>query len=699
MQLQRPTELFPLFASTTALPGVGPRLADIMKKRMGSQVIDLLRHLPVGLIDRSLRPSLSNIPDGAIASFEVLIISADIPPHNSKRPARIIAENATGQLELVFFRSQPDYLKSSLPVGEMRLVSGRVELFQGRPQMAHPDYILPLDKANEMPDFEAVYPLTAGLKPRPLRRAILAGLDRLPQMEDWISAETRRKFGWPDFVSAMQDAHYPKQASDLDAQSNGRARLAFDELLANQLALTLLRKGQAETAPGQIVIGNEALQNQLLASLPFSLTNAQQRVISEIRSDQASTHRMLRLVQGDVGAGKTLVALLAMLNAIETGGQTALLAPTEILARQHFATISKLLSALNIEVELLLGGAKTKAKQDLLARLEDGSCKLVIGTHALLTDDVHFSDLKLAVVDEQHRFGVRQRIMLGQKSKACDVLVMTATPIPRTLAMTAYGDLDNSILDEKPAGRQPIHTAMVNAERISDVVTRVKSAIAQGQRIYWICPLVEETDKLDISAAEDRYRQLAALLPEANAQLAHGKMKSDERQLAMQAFKDGTSQLLVATTVVEVGVDVPEAGIMIIEHAERFGLSQLHQLRGRVGRGSDKAACILLYQGPLSETAAARLGIMRETNDGFRIAEEDLRLRGPGEVLGQRQSGMPEFTLADLSVHSDLLAFARRMANEIIEQDPKLSHPENQPLRTLLCLFEKDNAVRYLASG
>ena len=699
MQLQRPAALFPLFASTTALPGVGPRLAEIMKKRMGAQIIDLLRHLPVGFVDRSLRPALSDVSDGIIASFEVTIISADIPPRNSKRPARIIAENETGQLELVFFRSQPDYLKSTLPVGEKRLVSGRVELFQGRPQMAHPDYILPIDKADEMPVFEAVYPLTAGLKPRPLRRAILAGLTRLPEIEDWISEDIKTKFKWPDFATAMRDAHHPARASDLDIQSPLRARLAFDELFANQLALSLLRKKQSEAAPGQSVIGDKRLQDQLIESLPFTLTGAQERVISELREDQASTRKMLRLVQGDVGSGKTMVALIAMLNALETGGQSAFLAPTEILARQHFTTISKLLEPLNIQVHLLLGGPKTKAKSEILSQLADGSCKIVIGTHALLTDDVKFADLKIAVVDEQHKFGVRQRLQLSQKAEKCDVLVMTATPIPRTLSMTAYGDLDTSILDEKPAGRQNIDTAMVNSERMADIIARLQSAIATGQRIYWICPLVEETDKLDISAAEDRHRQLTALIPEANPQLAHGKMKSEERQAAMQAFKDGVSQLLVATTVIEVGVDVPEAGIMIIEHAERFGLAQMHQLRGRVGRGNAKAACILLYQSPLSETATARLSIMRETNDGFRIAEEDLRLRGPGEVLGQRQSGMPEFTLADLSLHGDLLAFARRLATDIAVKDPQLSLPEHQNLKTLLCLFEKDNAVRYLSSG
>ena len=701
MQLHRPIELYPVFAATTVLPGVGPRLAEIMGKRIGTQIIDLLQHLPVSFIDRSARPALSEIIDGAIASFEVTIIKTDIPPAHSKRPARIIAENDTGQIEIIYFRPKADYLKSLFPVGEKRLLSGRVELFQGRPQMAHPDYVLAMDKAGDMPQIEAVYPLTAGLKPKALRRAIQGALARVPALDDWIPEETRRKLGWPDFNTAIHAVHNPQSAADLLPEAPARARLAFDELLANQLALGLVRKREADIAPGRSVIGDEALQQKLLDSLPFTPTGAQLRVLQEIRADQASQQRMLRLVQGDVGSGKTLVALLAMLNVVETGGQAALLAPTEILARQHFQTISAMLTPLGLQPELLLGGARTKAKtkQQILDRLADKSCQLVIGTHALLNDDVAFADLRLAVVDEQHRFGVRQRLMLGQKSDACDVLVMTATPIPRTLSMTAYGDLNSSILDEKPAGRQPIDTAMVALDRVDAVIERLRHALAGGQRVYWICPLVEETDKLDISAAEDRHRHLSALLPEANPQMAHGKMKADARQEAMDRFKQGTAQLLVATTVIEVGVDVPEAGIMIIEHAERFGLAQLHQLRGRVGRGSEKASCILLYQGPLSETAAARLAIMRETNDGFRIAEEDLRLRGPGEVLGQRQSGMPEFVLANLANHGDLLAYARRMATEIVAADPQLTDTAHARLKTLLCLFEKDNAVRFLASG
>ena len=464
-------------------------------------------------------------------------------------------------------------------------------------------------------------------------------------------------------------------------------------------ALGLLRRQTHKSEDGTRLKGTGALTSALLSTLPFEPTTAQTRVIDEIKADQIADMRMLRLLQGDVGSGKTFVALMAMLHALESGYQAALLAPTEILARQHHASLTAFLEHMQIEPELLLGATKSKARKDIVEKLANGTCQMVIGTHALLTDDIQFAKLGLAVVDEQHRFGVRQRLVLGQKGDGCDVLVMTATPIPRTLAMTAYGDLQVSRLDEKPEGRQEISTAVISSERIAEIVERLRQAIASQQRAYWICPLVEETDKLDVAAAEDRHRQLQAILPDIQIGLVHGRMKTDEREAEMAAFKEGRSQILVATTVIEVGVDVPEASIIIIEHAEHFGLAQLHQLRGRVGRGAAKSACILMYQGPLSEAAQARLKIMRATNDGFIIAEEDLRLRGPGEVLGQRQSGLPEFCLADLALHADLLPLARQQAEAVLEKGLSLDAPEMQAYATLLSLFERDNAVRFLASG
>ena len=699
MHIPRPTSLYRLFASTSSLPGIGPKLAGIIEKRIGGHLIDILRHLPVSLNDRRARPGVDQAEDGQLATFEILVLTADIPPAKTSRPARITAETKGGRLELVFFRARADWLRQSLPIGERRMVSGRVERFQGRLQIAHPDFITTIEKASEIPEIEPIYPLTAGLSGRILRKAILASLKALPDLDEWIDTQTLHQHKWPSHKQAFETVHHPKEVTDLLASTPARSRLAYDELLANQFALGLLRRQTHKSEDGTGLKGTGALTSALFSTLPFEPTTAQTRVIDEIKADQIADTRMLRLLQGDVGSGKTFVALMAMLHTLESGYQAALLAPTEILARQHHASLTALLEHMQIEPELLLGATKSKARKDIVEKLANGTCQMVIGTHALLTDDIQFAKLGLAVVDEQHRFGVRQRLVLGQKGDGCDVLVMTATPIPRTLAMTAYGDLQVSRLDEKPKGRQEISTAVISGERIAEIVERLRQAIASQQRAYWICPLVEETDKLDVAAAEDRHRQLQAILPDIQIGLVHGRMKTDEREAEMAAFKEGRSQILVATTVIEVGVDVPEASIIIIEHAERFGLAQLHQLRGRVGRGAAKSACILMYQGPLSEAAQARLKIMRATNDGFIIAEEDLRLRGPGEVLGQRQSGLPEFCLADLALHADLLPLARQQAEAVLEKGLSLDAPEMQAYATLLSLFERDNAVRFLASG
>ncbi|MDC6458207.1 ATP-dependent DNA helicase RecG [Alphaproteobacteria bacterium] len=706
MHPKRPAEIFQLFASTTSLAGVGAKLASVLEKRVGQHVIDVLRHLPIGLIDRSQRPSLANVDDGAIATFDCLVIKHDRPPRGVRRPYRVFCENETGALELVFFHAHDDFVAKQLPIGERRLISGRVELFQGRVQMAHPDHILPPSQASKMPVFEPIYPLTAGLTPKILRRTIADAVTRIPDLPEWIPPAIIQQHGWPDFATAMRAAHAPQNAADLLPTSPVRARLAFDELLANQLAMRMVRHSAAEATPGRAYCGNGHITSKLRASLPYEMTGAQNRAIDEITSDQAKPKRMLRMLQGDVGSGKTLVALWAMLNAMEAGAQAALLAPTEVLARQHHASIQAMLAPLDIEIGLLLGqgrgtaNAKTGtttmpvlSRKDTLEKLADGSLSLVVGTHALLSETVAFHDLGLAVVDEQHRFGVRQRILLGEKGAHVDVMVMTATPIPRSLAMTAYGDLDHSRLDEKPLGRLPIDTRVLPSDRLGDVISSLGRALSEGKRAYWICPLVEESDKLDIAAAEDRFTALARALPDITVALAHGKMKAGERDSAMQAFRDGMAQLLVATTVVEVGVDVPEASIIIIEHAERFGLAQLHQLRGRVGRSDQQSSCLLVYHGALSETAAKRLSVMRDTNDGFVIAEEDLELRGPGEFLGQRQSGMPEFVLADLAAHRDLLSLARSEAGRILEQK------EQNHMNLLLSLFERDSAVKFLASG
>ncbi|MGC6496947.1 MAG: ATP-dependent DNA helicase RecG [Candidatus Puniceispirillaceae bacterium] len=699
MHPRRPTEIFGLFAATTVLPGVGPKLAATLEKRIGTHVIDVLRHLPVGLIDRRARPGLDAVADGSIATFEILVIKHDKPPPGTRRPWRVICENETGQIDLIFFHARDDYVSRMLPAGERRIVSGRVELRQGRPQMAHPDHIVRPDAPENMPQIEPVYPLTAGLSPKALRRAIEGAMQRIPRPREWIAPAVIDQKNWSDFATAMDKVHHPETAEDLLPAAPARARLAYDELLANQLALMLVRRAASDSMPGRSFNGTGALTTALVKALPFRLTGAQERAITEIAKDQASESRMLRMLQGDVGSGKTLVALHAMLHAIESGAQASLLAPTEVLARQHHATINAFLAPLGMEARLLLGQGRSGSaeRRAIMDGLANGDVQLVVGTHALLSESVSFANLGLAVVDEQHRFGVRQRILLGQKGEGVDVIVMTATPIPRSLSMTAYGDLDHSRLDEKPAGRLPIDTRALPLDRLGDVVARLGSAIAAGRRAYWICPLVEESEKLDVAAAEERAATLARALPDVKVALAHGKMKSAERDTAMNQFREGAAQLLVATTVVEVGVDVPEASVIIIEHAERFGLAQLHQLRGRVGRGHDASSCLLLFAPPLSDLATQRLDVMRETNDGFVIAERDLELRGPGEFLGQRQSGMPEFALADLGAHRDLLALARDQAANMVDRDGAPLDREMADL--LLSLFERDSAVRFLASG
>ena len=712
MHPKRPPEIFQLFAATTSLSGVGAKLAAVLEKRVGSHVIDVLRHLPIGLTDRRQRPALSAVVDGSIATFEILVMKHDRPARGVRRPYRVFCQNETGELELVFFHAHSDYIAKQLPVGARRIVSGRVDLFQGRVQMAHPDHIVAPENSESMPLLEPIYPLTAGLTPKILRRTLTDALTRLPDLPEWIPEAILSNQKWPGFADAMRAVHAPQSEADLLPTSPARARLAFDELLANQLALIMVRQQAGDSAPGRSFTTSGQLVGALKDSLAFDMTAAQHRAISEITADQVAPKRMPRMLQGDVGSGKTLVALAAMLTAVESGAQAALLAPTEVLARQHHASLSALLQPLQIEVGLLLGQGRTSAQKPdasqqnqaeppptqrsrkaTLAAMADGTLSLVVGTHALLSDTAIFKDLGVAVIDEQHRFGVRQRILLGEKGRNVDVMVMTATPIPRSLAMTAYGDLDHSQLDEKPVGRLPIDTRVIAGERLDDIVDGLRRALGDGKRAYWICPLVDESDQLDIAAAEARFASLSHALPGISVALAHGKMKAAERDSAMQDFRTGRAQLLVATTVVEVGVDVPEASIIVIEHAERFGLAQLHQLRGRVGRSSTQSSCLLVYYPPLSETASKRLSVMRETNDGFVIAEEDLSLRGPGEFLGQRQSGVPEFVLADLAVHRDLLAMARTEAHTLLAANA------SSDINLLLCLFERDSAVKFLAAG
>jgi ATP-dependent DNA helicase RecG len=683
----RPAHLDRLFAPATALPGIGPSLGRLIERAAGPLVVDVLWHLPNGIVDRRA----STIEDGKVVTITVRVERHE--PGIGRRPYRVLCSGVT----LVYFNVKGDHLQRLLPVGAERVVSGRIEFYGGTPQIAHPDYVVAPGEADRIKAIEPVYPLTAGLTPRVIQRAAAAALERAPAVPEWLDPALRARRRWPSWNEAIAAVHMPQGEADLAPGTPARQRLAYDEILASQLAVALMR-ARRKRRPGRVLTGSGRLSAPVEAGLGFALTGSQRRAVAEIAGDMRAPQQMMRLLQGDVGSGKTAVALLAMLIAVEAGAQAALMAPTELLARQHHATLQRLAAPAGIEIALLTGREKGRARERIAAALAAGETAIAVGTHALIQDDVTFRDLGLAVIDEQHRFGVEQRLALGEKGNAVDTLLMSATPIPRTLMMTAYGDLDTSRLDEKPPGRQPVDTRTVPLARLDEVQGGIRRALAGGAKVYWICPMVEESETADLAAAEERCRALEPLAP-GRVGLVHGRIKSAERERVMARFAGDGIDLLVATTVVEVGVDVPAASVMVVEHAERFGLAQLHQLRGRIGRGAAKSTCLLLYQAPLGEIARQRLAILRESDDGFRIAEEDLRLRGGGEVLGTRQSGVPTLRLADLAQHADLVAVAHDDARLVLERDPTLETARGEALRMLLYLFQRDAAIHYLRAG
>jgi ATP-dependent DNA helicase RecG len=696
----RPDLLNPLFAGLEKLSGIGPKFLKLFERLFGREeprLLDALFHLPHSAVDRRQMPKLSEVTADTIVTVAVHIDQHKPAPPRGRAPHRVLAHDETNTIEFVYFGMPRERIEKMLPVGEKRYVSGKAALYDGRLQMTHPDKVTDEAGLARIAEVEPVYPLTQGLSNAMVRRACMAAVEKVAELPEWMDDAFLRSRQFQDFRSSIRKVHKPDEPSDLAPSSIYRSRLAYDELLAHQLALALVRSDM-KREPGRAHAATGALQAKIENVLPFSLTPSQRRAVEEIRSDLASSERMLRLLQGDVGSGKTLVALLAAAHVIESGKQAAIMAPTEVLARQHLARIAPLAEAAGIRVEILTGRERGASRSALLEDLQAGSIDLLVGTHAVFQDDVVFKDLALAVVDEQHRFGVHQRLALADKGDATDVLVMTATPIPRTLVLTYFGDMDVSELREKPAGRQPIETVAVALERLDEVVEAVKRAIASGARAYWICPLVEESEEVDFAAAEERFSHLQNVFG-AQVGLVHGRMKAADKDDAMERFANGATPLLVATTVVEVGVDVPEATIIVIEHAERFGLAQLHQLRGRVGRGAGKSTCLLLYRAPLGEIAKRRIETMRATEDGFRIAEEDLALRGEGEILGTKQSGLPGFRIADPGLHRDLLETARRDAALIVANDPMLKSPRGEALRVLLHLFERDEAVRLLDAG
>ncbi len=698
----RPQILNPLFAAVSALSGIGPKMEKLFARLVARdgetpRIIDLLFHLPSGFVDRRNQPKLAEVTPDSVVTVAVTVERHRPPPHRPRMPYNIDTSDDTNTLTITYFNARKDYLEKLYPKGELRYVSGVVTLYDGHLQMVHPDRVVSAEDLSKLPLLDPVYPLTEGLHALTVSRAINGALERLPTLPEWQERGWLKRNRFPAFAAALTAIHHPQSPDDLDPSGPAWSRLAYDELLAGQLALALLR-ARMRQRPGHGTASEGRLRARIVKALPYSLTPSQQRAVTDIIADLAQPHRMLRLLHGDVGSGKTVVALLAAATVIEAGRQAALMAPTEILARQHFATVEKFAKAAGIRVAVLTGRERGKERPEIVAGLAAGDIDLVVGTHALFQDDVAFRDLALAIVDEQHRFGVHQRLALARKGEAVDLLVLTATPIPRTLVLTYFGDMDISELREKPAGRQKIDTRTVGLERLAEVVDAVARAIDEGRRVYWVCPLVEESEVSDLAAAEQRYKALQKRFGGA-ADLIHGQMRGADKDRAMERFAAGETRLLVATTVIEVGVDVPEATVMVIEHAERFGLAQLHQLRGRIGRGSEQSTCLLLYKGPLGPTAKARLAILRETDDGFRIAEEDLRLRGEGDVLGTRQSGMPGFRIARLEFHGKLLPAARDDAALVLSRDPQLKGERGEALRDLLYLFARDEAIRLLGAG
>ncbi|HKH01539.1 MAG TPA: ATP-dependent DNA helicase RecG [Bradyrhizobium sp.] len=698
----RPPLLNPLFAPITSLAGVGPKqdrlFRYLLDREQTPRILDLLLHLPASVIDRRARPKIRDAVPGTVVTLEVTVDRHRPPPgRNPRAPHLVYASDETGDVLLTYFRAQPGYVEKLLPVSAKRYVSGTLQMFDGIPQIVHPDRVVDEEAFAKLSGIDPVYPLTEGLALGSVRRAAAHALQKLPKLPEWISPEVISRCKFPPLAEALKRVHIPIELTDILPEGPFWSRLAFDELLAGQLALALVR-AQLRRPAGDRHAGDGHLRSKIIDALPYALTASQREATAAIIGDLRQPVRMLRLLQGDVGSGKTVVALLAAAAVAEVGKQAALMAPTEILARQHIKTIAPLAERAGVRVAILTGREKGGERRDILARLAGGEIDLLVGTHALIQDDVSFKSLALAVVDEQHRFGVRERLALTGKGEAVDVLVLSATPIPRTLVLTYFGDMDVSELREKPAGRQPIDTRAVPDSRLNEVIDAVGRALNAGKLVYWICPLVEESETVDLTDAEARFESLRARFGD-KVGLVHGKMRGPEKDRVMMQFATGEIGVLVATTVVEVGVDVPAASIMVIENAERFGLAQLHQLRGRIGRGSEASTCVLLYREPLNEMSTARLKVIRETTDGFRIAEEDLKLRGEGDVLGVRQSGLPGYRVARSDVHAQLIAQARDEALRIMKDNPKLRGERGEALRCLLYLFERDEALPLIGAG
>lgn len=692
----RPEILFNVFSPNTNISGIGPKTAKLLENLCGRTLLDLCWHLPDRVEKRTVYPTIQQANSDTLATLIVHVGDHHVPK-SKKQPYKVTVYDDSGTLDLVFFHAHPDYLQKSLPPGQVRLISGTLTRTPTYSQMVHPDHIGFPQEIEHWGGVRPLYRLTAGLHTKTLAKAIHTALNAMPVLPEWLPPEFIQSKGWLGWRESLEQAHHPKKEQDIESTSLVRQRLAFDELLANQLTFALLRR-HGRKHEGFSLQGSGLYADPIRIALPFQLTQGQEEALNAIKQDMAASKRMIRLLQGDVGSGKTIVALLAMVAAVEAGYQAAFLAPTEILAQQQFQFIQKLTAQLNLNVGLFTGQNHGEQRKSDLEALENGGIDMAVGTHALLEESIKFNKLGFVVIDEQHRFGVDQRMRLIDKGKNADVLVMTATPIPRTLALTLYGELSVSNITEKPANRKPIKTSVLPINRVQEVHEALKRILERKEKVYWVCPLIEESEKLDLGHADARYKALKKVFKD-KVGLLHGRMKNEEKEQIMQQFRDGDVQILVATTVIEVGVDVPEATVMVIEHAERFGLSQLHQLRGRVGRSHMESSCLLLYDTPLSDTGKKRLSVMRDTEDGFKIAEADLKIRGSGDVLGTRQSGLPDFKFVDYAHHLPMIAEAQQLANRLVERDPFLKSDQGKAARLLLHLFQYTEAIHYLSSG